>query len=249
MPIRRDVAVGDADVRLARSVAGQAAPCTCDHSVLMAQRRRSSSLPLGSQAILVVDPTCVPLRSLSLMDWSRREVEIRHTPACHPRPQDRWVGSGRPGGGKRGRVRLFAPLIVGFAANAEFASFAFVHPVIRRLESEDHIRVEQGLLRTFGRVMPVLMPLSAGVTVAYAVAGNGGGGDVLRWVASGLVLLSVVTTLAVNVPINAATSRWDPAHPPLDWRATRRRWEQFQAFRTVPLPIAFILICLAISLD
>jgi uncharacterized membrane protein len=64
-----------------------------------------------------------------------------------------------------------------------------------------------------------------------------------------LVLLSVVTTLAVNVPINAATSRWDPEHPPPDWQATRERWEQFQGIRTVPLLVGFILICLATSLD
>jgi hypothetical protein len=83
-----------------------------------------------------------------------------------------------------------------------------VHPVIRRLEPGDHIRVEQGLLQTFGRVMPVLMPLSAIVTVAYAVAGDGDGGIALRWASAGLVLLSVIMTLTLNVPINAATSRW-----------------------------------------
>jgi uncharacterized membrane protein len=124
-----------------------------------------------------------------------------------------------------------------------------VHPVIRRLEPGDHIRVEQGLLQTFGRVMPGLMPLSAIATVAYAVAGDGDGGNALRWASVGLVLLSVITTLTLNVPINAATSRWDPEHPPPDWRVTRQRWEQFQGIRTVPLLLAFILICLAISLD
>jgi hypothetical protein len=105
---------------------------------------------------------------------------------------------------------FLTPLIVGFTASAEFASFSFVHPVIRRLGSGDRIRVEQGLLKTFGRVMPVLMPLSAVATVAFAVAGDDGGGNVLRWVSVGLVLLSVITTVAVNVPINAATSRWIP---------------------------------------
>ena len=144
---------------------------------------------------------------------------------------------------------FLTPLIVGFTASAEFASFTFVHPVIRRLESGDHIRVEQGFLQTFGRVMPVLMPVSAVATVAYAVAGDGGDGNALRWVSVWLVLASVITTLTVNVPINAATSRWDPEHPPPDWRATRQRWEKFQGIRTVPLLLAFILICLAISFD
>jgi hypothetical protein len=62
------------------------------------------------------------------------------------------------------------------------------------------------------------MPVSAVATVAYAVARGGGDGSALRWASAGLVLLSVITTLAVNVPINAATSRWDPEHPPPDWR-------------------------------
>ena len=47
-------------------------------------------------------------------------------------------------------------VITGFTSCAEFGSYAFVHPVIRQLPPEHHIRVEQGLLKTFGRVMPVL---------------------------------------------------------------------------------------------
>lgn len=48
----------------------------------------------------------------------------------------------------------------GFAASAECGSWAFVHPVIRRLPPASHLGVEQGFLGTFGRVMPVLLPLS-----------------------------------------------------------------------------------------
>ena len=49
--------------------------------------------------------------------------------------------------------------VVGFTSCAEFASYAFVHPV-RRLPAKYHLQVEQGLLKTFGRVMPLLMTLS-----------------------------------------------------------------------------------------
>jgi hypothetical protein len=52
----------------------------------------------------------------------------------------------------------FATLIVtGFTSCAEFGSYAFVHPVIRHLPPEHHVSVERGLLKTFGRVMPVLI--------------------------------------------------------------------------------------------
>lgn len=45
-----------------------------------------------------------------------------------------------------------AVVVTGFIAGAEFGSYAFVHPVLRRLPTRERIVVEQGLLRTFGRV-------------------------------------------------------------------------------------------------
>jgi hypothetical protein len=70
-------------------------------------------------------------------------------------------------------VLTFVTLVViGFASCSEFGSYAFVHPVVRQLAPADHIRVEQGLLKTFGRVMPVLMPLSGILSVAFALTGD-----------------------------------------------------------------------------
>jgi hypothetical protein len=65
-----------------------------------------------------------------------------------------------------------ALVITGFTACAEFGSYAFVHPVIRMLPTEQHVQVEQGLLKTFGRIMPVLMTLCVVVAVAYAIQMN-----------------------------------------------------------------------------
>jgi hypothetical protein len=64
---------------------------------------------------------------------------------------------------------LIALIVTGFTACAEFGSYAFVHPVIRRLPANYHIQVEQGLLKTFGRVMPVLMTLCSVIGVSYLV--------------------------------------------------------------------------------
>lgn len=70
-----------------------------------------------------------------------------------------------------------AVAVSGFTACSEFASFAFVHPVVRRLPAEHHLTVEQGLLRTFGRVMPVLMPATGARRrpTVPATGGLGGG--------------------------------------------------------------------------
>ncbi len=64
---------------------------------------------------------------------------------------------------------FMALVVTGFTACAEFGSYAFVHPVLRHLPREYHLQVEQGLLRTFGRVMPILMTLCVVLSVSYAV--------------------------------------------------------------------------------
>jgi hypothetical protein len=70
----------------------------------------------------------------------------------------------------------------------------------------------------------------------------------VRWAAALSLLASVITTLVGNVPINIATGRWNPEHPPDNWKAIRDRWERFQAVRTWLLLLAFVLVCLAVSL-
>ncbi len=81
-------------------------------------------------------------------------------------------------------VLEFATLVItGFVACAEFGSYAFVHPVIRRLPPTAHLQVEQGLLRTFGRVMPVGMTLCVVLAISSAV-GADGDTRLWRWLAA-----------------------------------------------------------------
>ena len=143
----------------------------------------------------------------------------------------------------------FATLVVtGFTACAEFGSYAFVHPVLRRLPGEYHLQVEQGLLRTFGRVMPVLMTLTVVLSVSYALSMNvQSEARMLYWASAGSFTLALISTIIFNVPINLATGRWDVSKPPEDWKATRNRWEFFQGVRSWLLLIGFVLLCAAVS--
>lgn len=143
---------------------------------------------------------------------------------------------------------FFTLFVIGFTGCAEFGSYAFVHPVIRRLPLEHHLAVEQGLLRTFGRVMPVLMPVSMILAIAHAsVAGGNGGPSVWRWLGAASLIASLISTVIVNVPINLATGRIDPAAPPADWRSMRNRWEIFQGVRSWLLVIGFVFICVGFA--
>jgi hypothetical protein len=100
-------------------------------------------------------------------------------------------------------------VITGFTSCAEFGSYAFVHPVIRDLPQEYHIQVEQGLLRTFGRVMPVLMTLCVILSVSYAISLNSAEGTagIVCWAAAVSLIAALVSTIIFNVPINLATGR------------------------------------------
>jgi hypothetical protein len=60
-------------------------------------------------------------------------------------------------------------LLTGWLAGAESASWALLQPVVARLEETPQITMQQGMLRTFGRVMPILLPLTSVLIVVNAV--------------------------------------------------------------------------------
>ena len=146
---------------------------------------------------------------------------------------------------------LAALVVGGVTACAEFGSYAFVHPVIRRLPPEHHIAVEQGLLRTFGRVMPVLMPATLLIAIGVASAGHTAdqaGPSLWRWLAVAAYAAAVVSTVIFNVPVNLATGRWNRDQPPQDWKNTRNRWEFFQGVLAAWLLLAgFVLTCIGFA--
>jgi hypothetical protein len=99
-------------------------------------------------------------------------------------------------------------------------------------------RAEQGLLKTFGRVMPIGMTLCVVLAISSAINSPRAA---IAWPAAAAFATAVVFT----VPINLATGRWDITNPPTNWEQTRNRWEVFQGVRSWLLLIGFILECLA----
>ena len=66
-------------------------------------------------------------------------------------------------------------VITGFTASAEFGSFAFVHPVVKRLPPKHHIMVEKGLVGTFGVLLmfrETLLLLSGMLTTCLATGND-----------------------------------------------------------------------------
>ncbi len=142
----------------------------------------------------------------------------------------------------------FATLaIAGFTACAEFGSYAFVHPVIRKLDVVNHVAVERGLVKTFGRVMPFLMTGSLILIISWAIWAT----EVpmaIRVAATAIWGFGLVTTILVNVGINLRTSKWDPESDAGEWKAMRERWELFQGIRSWAFLISFLIVAFGVSL-
>lgn len=147
--------------------------------------------------------------------------------------------------------RVLSTLVVllsGWLAGAESASWALLQPVVARLDDTPQIRMQQGMLRTFGRVMPILLPLTSALIVLTAILAPAGAPQVLWVVAAVAAAVLIAFTLAVNVPINKRTLTWDAEHPPQGWRADRHRWHTYQGVRAVLLAVWFLCAVAAVTL-
>lgn len=139
-------------------------------------------------------------------------------------------------------LEIITVLVVGFLGSAEFGSAVLVHPVIRTLEPEDQLVFEKGLLKTFGRVMPIGMTAAMVLVIIVAVATPTG------WLIAAAVSLGValIVTILGNVPINLRTGRIAQNDAPAGFIAMRRRWDAFQLVRASLQLIGFALVTIGI---
>lgn len=140
-----------------------------------------------------------------------------------------------------------ALLAAGWLAGAESASW-LLDPAVARLRDPIQVDLYQGMLRIYGRTMATLTPLtlvpfaSATILAPDAATRAWCGGAMA---ATGLV---IVSTVAVNLPINRRIETWDPEAPPPSWRADRQRRRTFQGVRVVLLVAASACVVVAVSL-
>jgi uncharacterized membrane protein len=143
-------------------------------------------------------------------------------------------------------IELVSLLLVGWIAGAELGSWCCVQPVVGRQAYEQYVAAEQGMLRTFGRIMPVLMPLSGVLTIALVIMSREERSiDLwLRVAAATCIAVTVVTTLTVNVPINTRTAGWQLTNNASEWQQMRERWHLFQGIRGGLFLAAFVLLAI-----
>jgi len=141
-------------------------------------------------------------------------------------------------------------VVAGWLAGAEGGSWCCVHPVIAKLEPEDQILFQKGLLKTFGRVMPVMMPLNFILAIVLVSFTDDTESMVFCLRLSAVVLLAtmIFTTVVFNVPVNIQTGKWSAEYNE-KWERKRKVWRFFQGYRSIILIIALILLIVAQTMD
>ena len=136
-------------------------------------------------------------------------------------------------------------LVTGFFGPAEFASTTFVHPVIRKLDLDNQLLFEKGLLETFGRVMPFGMTLGVVLGIALAIHHT----NYFTISAAIALVVALIVTIFGNVPINAQTGRITETTATKEFIALRRRWDKYQLVRGSLQVIGFILVVLGLAIS
>jgi len=128
-------------------------------------------------------------------------------------------------------VNLF---LAGALTGNEFGSWAALHPALRELPHQAHVRSEQAVTRRYGKMMPALMTgaFVSFVPVLSLIPGRRSLSFLFSF-AGMLCYASMLTiTLTGNIPINRRTLELDPGTTTREeFLELRARWERLHTAR------------------
>lgn len=135
---------------------------------------------------------------------------------------------------------------VGLMTGAEFAVWAFINPILWRLEEPARMQAVRYFAQRLGKVMPFWYVLNLILLITEAVLLRGQAGARLIGAAAAIWAAVIVLTLMFMVPINNRLARG--AQSDLD-RAHREheRWHAMHRARVVALEAAMVLLLLAVN--
>lgn len=144
-------------------------------------------------------------------------------------------------------LEVLTLLAIGWVSGAEIGSWFGIHPGIEKLPYEQQLKLQQSMLKTFGKIMPVIMPFCAVVVIVLAIFSFNDSSVVmwLRIIAAICIMIAIVNTVTINVPINNITAKWKIADNFEEWSQMRTRWHLFQGLRGGLFLMSFILLTVA----
>jgi hypothetical protein len=127
-------------------------------------------------------------------------------------------------------------LITGVLTGNEFGSWAALHPALRELPRQAHVRSEQAVTRRYGKIMPTLMTeaLVSFVPVLSLVSDRRSSSFLFGLAGMVCYATMLAITLTGNVPINRRTLELDPDTTSREeFLELRGRWDRLHAARNV----------------
>ena len=127
-------------------------------------------------------------------------------------------------------------LLTGVLTGNEFGSWAGLHPALRELPHQAHVRSEQAITRRYGNMMPALMTgvLISFVPVLSLVSDRRSLSFLFDLAGMLCYATMLMITLAGNIPINRRTLELDPDTTSREeFLELRARWDRLHAARNV----------------
>ena len=143
-------------------------------------------------------------------------------------------------------VNLF---ITGVLTGNEFGSWAALHPALRELPHQAHVRSEQAVTRRYGKMMPALMmgALVSFVPVLSLVSDRRSLPFLFDLAGMLCYATMLMITLAGNIPINRSTLELDPDKTSREeFLELRASWDRLHTVRNVMNLTGFGLALLGI---
>ena len=144
-------------------------------------------------------------------------------------------------------LEILAVLAIGWVSGAEIGSWFGIQPIVSKLPYDQQVYLEQAMLKSFGRIMPLIMPFSAVVVILLGIFSRHDSTVVmwLRFVAAACIVITIATTLIINVPINNLTAKWEMTESFETWTRIRTKWHLFQGLRGGLFLLSFLLLIIA----
>ncbi|MEX0657552.1 MAG: anthrone oxygenase family protein [Egibacteraceae bacterium] len=142
-------------------------------------------------------------------------------------------------------IALVATIVlVGVVAGNEIGTLVVIHPALDRVPYASGRPAAQAVVARFGRVMPVLMPITIAVTFVTALVLDGTPSVLLLLAGAALVAMLIVT-FAGLMPLNTSQLGADETTPADEWYGWRARWLRLHAVRVVCDLAALVLVAVA----
>ncbi len=135
------------------------------------------------------------------------------------------------------KAARFANLfLTGALTGNEFGSWAVLHPALRELPHQAHVRSEQAVTRRYGKIMPTVMTgaLVSFVPVLSLVSDRRSSSFLFGLAGMVCYATMLAITLTGNIPINRRTLELDPDTTSREeFLELRARWDRLHTARNV----------------